>query len=359
MSSTSRANHRRVQPDATASQTDDPRAVGLPADAPDGDNPGPADPARAGLPDPPDVASALATAALLALNAPSVHNTQPWHWRVGTEAIELRTDERWRLSTADPDQRLLVLSCGAALHQVRVALRAAGYLPAVHRLPEQGRTDLLARVAVDRSIPVTPNAVALMRAALARHTDRRGFADIPVPASAVAAAREAAGAEGAWLHLLDEDQTTSVIAVIRNAEAVEAADSGHRAEQAAWGADSEFAGTPVIPPRGGADLERTGRYAVLYGSGDRLAAWLRAGEALSAVWLTAITHGLSVRPLSAAVEIPAGRAVLHRLLAGMGCPYLVLQLGVPYPTEELPRTPRRPAAESVQPAPDTTGSATS
>src|SRR5919198_720256 len=44
-----------------------------------------------------DAAAALGTAALVALHAPSVHNTQPWHWRVGIDRVELYADERWRL----------------------------------------------------------------------------------------------------------------------------------------------------------------------------------------------------------------------------------------------------------------------
>src|SRR5919198_206497 len=107
---------------------------------------------------------------------------------------------------AHPDGRLLVLSCGAALHYARVALRAMGFLPAVRRFPERTRPDLLATVTVDKPIPVTSHARELMRATTSRRTDRREIADTPVPERTLAILREAAGSEGAWLHLLTDHQ---------------------------------------------------------------------------------------------------------------------------------------------------------
>ena len=82
----------------------------------------------------------------LAIRAPSVHNTQPWAWRIGPDSIELYADESRRLDAADPAGRNLVISCGAALHHLRVAARASGLMPEVARLPDAADPDLLARV---------------------------------------------------------------------------------------------------------------------------------------------------------------------------------------------------------------------
>ena len=76
----------------------------------------------------------------LAIRAPSVHNTQPWAWRIGPDSIELYADESRRLGAADPTGRNLVISCGAALHHLRVAARASGLLPVVARLPDPARS---------------------------------------------------------------------------------------------------------------------------------------------------------------------------------------------------------------------------
>lgn len=302
-----------------------------------------------GLPTAPDVATALHVAALLALLAPSVHNTQPWRWLVGQDVLELHADERWRLRLTDPDGRLLILSCGTALHHVRVALRAMGYLPSVQRFPVPSRPELLARVTVARPIPVSHHAAALARAALRRHTERRALTGIPLPA-AIEALRRTAGSEGAWLHLMNPAQTARLLATAERAEAAELVDPDRRGEIASWVGVPEdaTAGVPrtVVPPRGGG-YQPTGSYAVLYGNGDRPSSWLRAGEALSAVWLAAAVQGLAVQPISSVIEVPAGRAALHQVLSGVGCPYLVLRIGVPVSENGINPSPRRSAAESI------------
>src|SRR5262245_52410382 len=65
----------------------------------------------------------------IASRAPSVHNTQPWRFSVGTHTIDLYADPERQLSQ-DRDGREMLLSCGAALFGLRLAVRALGYLPA-------------------------------------------------------------------------------------------------------------------------------------------------------------------------------------------------------------------------------------
>src|SRR5260370_32487881 len=66
----------------------------------------------------------IATAA----RAPSVHNTQPWRFRVGQAAIELYCDQHRKLRL-DPTGREMLISCGAALFGLRRGMRSRGYLP--------------------------------------------------------------------------------------------------------------------------------------------------------------------------------------------------------------------------------------
>jgi nitroreductase len=90
-------------------------------------------------------------------------------------------------------------------------------------------------------------------------------------------------------------------------------------------------------------------YALLFGDGDGPLDWLRAGEALSAAWLTATTIGVSVVPLSGVVEVAATWHTLRHLLSGLGHPYLALRLGIADPEQHgrPPRTPRLPVAQVV------------
>ena len=70
----------------------------------------------------------------VARRAPSLHNTQPWRFTVSGDAIELYPDARRQLHV-DPDGREMIISCGAALYGLRLAVRSLGYLPEVELLP--------------------------------------------------------------------------------------------------------------------------------------------------------------------------------------------------------------------------------
>ena len=75
--------------------------------------------------------------------------------------------------------------------------------------------------------------------------------------------------------------------------------------------------------------------------------WLRAGEAVSAVLLTATTLGIASSVLSEVVEVPGARALLHALVAPAGFPQLTVRLGLNASGPELPLTPRRPCSEVI------------
>src|SRR6266700_5341051 len=105
------------------------------------------------------VPALLATAA----RAPSIFNTQPWLFRVTTNAIELYPDPSRRLRS-DPSGREMLISCGAALFGLRLAIKALGYQPAVGLLPDPERPDLLARVRLGASTPMSDSERRLVDA---------------------------------------------------------------------------------------------------------------------------------------------------------------------------------------------------
>jgi nitroreductase len=319
----------------------------------------------------------LARAAAAAARAPSVFNSQPWRWRITDSVAELRAD-RTRQLEFDPDGRLLAMSCGAALHHARTALAGAGLTVAVTRLPDPADPDLLARLRVTGSGHPQPDAVRRQRAMALRHTDRRPFADVAVPAGALRALRAAAEDEGAHLHLLDPRDVATLAVAASRAAAAEFADPAYRMELAAWthrpaGAGDgvpRASGAAVAPrpvplrdfgpgapagtdpagtdPAGTDPADRQARYAVLFTDADTPAAWLAAGEALSAVLLAAELERLAASPMSDVVEVPAARGLLRDLLGGIGHPALALRVGVPGDGPPPDGTPRRPAADTVE-----------
>jgi nitroreductase len=316
------------------------------------------------------IPTVLAGAAHLAGHAPSIHNTQPWRWRVRGPVLELLADHSRQLAVTDPQARLLILSCGTALHHAMVALAADGWQAEVVRLPDAGEPHLLARLTVGGRMPVEPEAVRTRDAIAARRTDRRPVADEAVDLDRLERVTAAVRDAGARLHLLVRDQVVELAGAAAWAQRVEALDPRWQEEMAYWVGQGhpEGAGVPAdvlpespplttVPGRDfgqpgtlpiGRGHDRQAAYAILYGDGDDPVDWLRAGEALSAAWLTAVQLGLSLLPLSAAVEVDKTRELLRRLLSHLGYPQLVLRLGVANPEPGPPPTPRRPAEQTIE-----------
>ena len=315
------------------------------------------------------VAAALAEAAATAGYAPSIHNTQPWRWRVLPDRLELYAVRERQLHATDPQGRMLLLSCGTALHHARVALAAEGWTVTVDRVPDPDQPDLLATLTPTGRDGVSTEAIRLVQAAQVRRSDRRAVSDVPVPDKALDAIRAAVAAEQVGLHVLSRDQVHDLAAAATRAAEVESTDPGVQEELAYWtGRSPAGTGLPaeVLPadqPRStvpardfavpgalpvGPGHDQAARYGLLYGTDDEPPGWLRAGEALSAGWLAATELGVSVLPLSGVIEVPVTRAALGRLLAGLGLPYLVLRLGVADPEHAgPPHTPRMPATQVV------------
>jgi len=314
-------------------------------------------------------AGVLVEAATVAGRAPSIHNTQPWQWRVDADGMQLWGVPERQLHATDPEGRMAAISCGAALHHARVALAALGYTGQVTRLPDPDRPGLLAVVGLGEARVPTPKAIRAYQTIAVRVTDRRPVAGDPVAPAPLEKIAEAARAQGEHLHVLHPDQVIELASAASYAQQAETADSQLREELGYWvGGERDSAGIPdanlltepaqtTVPGRdfghagtlpSNAAHDRTASYALLYSDTDDPLAWLVAGEGLSAAWLTAIELGVGVMPLSAVVEVPATRERLRDMLTAQSHPHLVLRLGHADPqTPTPPHTPRLPAAQTV------------
>ncbi|WP_017594140.1 Acg family FMN-binding oxidoreductase [Nocardiopsis potens] len=292
--------------------------------------------------------------------APSVCGTRPWTISGGGGRISLRADPDRRLDAADPGSRELVISCGAALYNVRLALRAHGLRPRVALLPDPERPALLAEVGADG--PAEPGVLErlLYNAVERRRTHRGAFHSDVGDVRLVRALSAAASAEGAVLHLLTDGSAVSSLAgLITAAEHLQRGERSRSEELARWvrpaggppgegvraedfPPSEESAGTP-FPGRdyghGGvrgllaAPGRATGTVAVLTTAEDGRPAHLAAGQALQRVLLTAAAGGVSAAFHTQPLEEPLLRAFLGDRLCRGAYPQMVLRLGRVRPPE--------------------------
>ncbi|WP_246274611.1 nitroreductase [Phytohabitans houttuyneae] len=233
------------------------------------------------------------------------------------DGLDLHLDSSRPVDVTDPDARLATLSCGAALHHARVSLGAQGWRATVTRMPDVARPEHLARVQADDPAPkpIEPLMVRREQTIGLRHTDRRELSGRRVGADALAAIITAVHAQGSLLHVLYPNQVLDLAAAADLAQG-QTDETGWLAELASWNAGP----SPTGPH------DRPALFAILYGRGDQPINWLRAGEALSAAWLTATEIGVSLLPLSATIEMTHTREAIRVLLTSVGYPYLVLRL---------------------------------
>lgn len=304
---------------------------------------------------------ALAACVEAAAAAASIHNTQPWRFETRGAAIDVLADRDRQLAVLDPDGRQLLMSVGAAVLNLRVAMLAHGTLPTSRLLPDPRRPDLVARLLPGPAVVPNHTVRTLAAAIPRRRTNRLPFRATAVPTSVLGDLIDAATAEGAWLRVVGPAVREALFELTAKAETRLLRHPSYRAELTAWtgGPPGRCDGLPrgALGPRdregrvplrdfsvgtpdldqGDACFERHPRIVVLATRGDTPAQRIRAGQALERVLLTATARGLSVTPMNQALEVPQLRRLVTDLHEGWYA-QAILRLGYGGP---VPRTPRR------------------
>jgi len=318
---------------------------------------------------PPRLVADLVAAATL---APSMHNTQPWRFRYqpASQTIELYADPARMLQFGDPDGRAAHIACGAALLNLRLAAVVAGRQPVLRLIPADTQRLLLATVRLAGPGQARPDEIELHAVIPERHTNRFPFSARPVPLGILAELTEAARLEGAVLHVPGRQEAARLLRLAREAERDLLAQPGYRAELARWaGGDRDRDGIPGMAlaphdPAGAAPVrdfapDRPGpvRYAwfedqpqlaVLCTPSESRSDWLRAGQALQRVLLTATLRGIAASPLTQPLET-ADAWLVRDPGSGFEYPQMILRVGYGLP---VPHTPRRPVSELLDIRPD-------
>ncbi|RCW39633.1 nitroreductase family protein [Halopolyspora algeriensis] len=309
----------------------------------------------------------------LAGTAPSLHNTQPWRFRLHSQAIELHVDTARRLPHTDPDDEELRLGCGAALFNLRLALQHFRIRPGVSLIPHTGEPTLLATVRSQGALNPAEEQVRLFRAITTRRTNRRPFLATPVPETHRHALLGSVEDEHSALHTVDRTQRAELLELVHRAHEVQMADEGFRTEMAHWtGRTAEalegvpassagprredqdewvlrdFSGGQARQRVPGKDFEDDPLTVVLCSYDKSRTDDLQAGQALQRMLLTATSLGLTASLMSQVIEVVETRERLRQLLGGRLHPQALLRIGYGSP---VPATPRRAPHELLDPGP--------
>lgn len=294
----------------------------------------------------------LQAAVAYAVLAPSVYNTQPWRFELGSDTLMLFADRSRARLAADPDHRELLMSCAAALFNLRTALQHWGMAVRVDLLPDAAEPDLLARVSISRGRPGTEAHQALVGAMGRRHTQREAFQRRELPAAVLTELATLASQEGAWLAELHGRAAKRAVELVGLGAERLIASSAFRDEVRKWRPPSRSDRADGVPRRPSGLIRSTGALlagavgvsdvrphaieavaisapalVVLGTDTDTRRDWLWAGQALEHVLLAAARHGVAAAFLNQPIAVPELRSELLWLTGHRGVPQALLGLG--------------------------------
>lgn len=311
-------------------------------------------------------------AVLLACRAPSVHNSQPWRWVSEGGGLHLYVDRTRWVHNTDHSGREALISCGAVLDHLRVAMAAAGWQAHIKRFPNPDNIDHLASVEFSPRELVADVDRNRAEAILQRRTDRLPFRCPTFWARFEPALRGSVDGTAAMLDVLSDEVRSQLAEASQLTETLRRYDASYHAELQWW--TSPFALSVGIPPEAlastseqwrvdvardfparsdtdrRADLSVDGsKILVLSTAGDTRAEVFSCGEALSTVLLECTMAGMATCTLTHLIELDESRDIVRRLIRERGEPQVLIRVGIAPPIEDLPAaTPRRPLDDVLE-----------
>ncbi len=313
-----------------------------------------------------------------AILAPSGHNTQPWLFKiVENKGIEVYADRSRALPLVDPDDRELLISCGAALYNLRLAANHFGIADEeVQLLPDRNNPDLLARISLRDDVEGTikkqvENDAALFKAIIKRRSNRSPFENRRLPDDLLASLKDNVRANGAWLDVIGDDDVekkNTLADLISQGDKIQLSDKRFRRELAAWIHPNRSKSRDGMPGyahgmthdiashigpflirtfdigKGQAAKDKelaTGSpvLAVLGTDADEPLNWIQTGQALARILLQARAKDVWTTFMNQPIEVSELRPKLLQALGrAAGFPQLLMRMGY---SKEVKPTPRR------------------
>jgi hypothetical protein len=309
---------------------------------------------------------------MLACRAPSLHNSQPWHWIAEGGRLNLFLDREPLVQATDPSGREMILSCGAALDHLQVAMAAAGWEATIDRFPDPNDANHLAVLDFSPQTSISDAQRQRPGAILRRRTDRLPFA---APMRWEALERELRSRvddDAVTLGAIPEDAREQLADASRLTEAIRHNDLSYQSELRWWTSPFELDhGVPpssrvstseatrvevarAFPTTGYAERRMTidvdhSKILVLSTRDDTRPRVLRCGEALSAVLLDCTVAGMATCTLTHMIEVAPVRELIQRLSGQTGLPQLLIRVGrIPAAEQLAPLTSRRPLSDVLE-----------
>ncbi|WP_410663391.1 nitroreductase [Amycolatopsis sp. lyj-84] len=281
--------------------------------------------------DPPSgewTATEVEVLARAAVSAPSVRNSQPWSLALPGRRAELSEWEDVHGSDSGYDGRDRLISCGAALANLAVAMRVLGWNARVS-LAVEDRAPLVAVVMAGRRFP--PSGADLHGYSAISRRRGHGTAFSRTPVAPALLDRIVGRVPGDVLCRVVAPGELRPLAV-----ALEAAGSvqgtARRADwTSAWTAGG-FADRPAPPGQDpppvwpGVTRETL---LIIGADSDRRTAQVSIGRAMELAWLTGIESGIAASALTRPLRVPSVRDRLISELALPGFPGVIMRLGYP------------------------------
>jgi len=312
-------------------------------------------------------ANVIEDAVSLACRAPSYFNAQPWCWIVEGGELHLFVDAD-RVVATDYGSRQALISCGAALDHLRVAMAAAGYEAHVDYYPNPSNHKHVASISFSPMSFVTEGHRRRADAIMSRRTDRLPFAPAADWDEFELMMRKAIYADVSAVDVISDQDRSELAETSALTDALRLYDSAYHAEMQRWTAPYEVSdGIPQSALVSAAESDRVdvGRSFPVTNNEERRVQLgddrstilvvsalddvrrdvLGCGETLSAVLLEATVAGLATCTLTHMTEFAATRDIVAAI-TGRPLPQVLVRVGMAPALDEVPpSTPRRPVSE--------------
>jgi hypothetical protein len=307
--------------------------------------------------------------------APNSHNTQPWKFRLGTDAIDVLPDFSRRTPVVDPDDHHIYVTLGCAAENALIAGNASGR-PAEASVIAEGANGVAVKVSLGRG---GQTDTELSNAIPSRQSTRSDYDGQQISVDDLRRLEQAAALPGVeTLLIMDRSRLERALEFIVEGNSAQVDDPAFVQELKDWlrfnadsalrsgdGLFSKCSGNPTMPTwlgnfmfdrvftkdaenaRYTSQLRSSAGLAVFVADAEGQEGWIQAGRSFERFTLQATVLGIRHAHLNMPIEVPGVRPAFADWLGLTGRrPDLIVRFGRAPP---MPLSMRRSLDEVIVP----------